>query len=63
MDPPVETYFSVYQFHLANVDEVLAGGKPKLVERGPYVFRSKGQNDYVEWNEDESEVRRTINTM
>ena len=52
MDPPVETYFTVYQFNVTNPEAVLAGSKPRLVEVGPYVYRSKVIQDKVEWSSD-----------
>ena len=57
MDPPVETYFSVYQFNVTNPEAVLAGSKPRLVEVGPYVYRSKVIQDRVEWSPDFQRVR------
>ena len=58
MDPPVETYFTVYQFNVTNPGAVLAGGKPRLVEVGPYVYRSKVIQDRVEWTPDFQQVSR-----
>ena len=52
MDPPVETYFTVYQFNVTNPEAVLAGSKPRLAEVGPYVYRSKVIQDRVEWSPD-----------
>ena len=41
------TYRKYYLYHIVNPDEVLAGKKkPKLVERGPYVYRElNGKHD------------------
>jgi hypothetical protein len=56
----VDTYFSVYQFHVANADAVLAGEKPRMVEKGPYVFRSKGINEKIEWSSDFKKVSYSL---
>ena len=57
MDPPVETFFTVYQFNVTNPEAVLSGAKPKLAEVGPYVYRSKVVQDRVEWSQDFQQVR------
>lgn len=38
-DVPVPFFMSVYFFHVLNTDEILEGKKPKLEQRGPYVYR------------------------
>jgi len=37
-DPPVPFYISIYVFDLVNQNEFLNGGKPHLIQRGPFVY-------------------------
>lgn len=37
---PFPVDYRVYVFNISNPDEVMAGGKPKLQEIGPYYFES-----------------------
>ena len=32
-------FMKFYIFHVENPEEISLGGKPNLVERGPYVYR------------------------
>ena len=41
---------SVYIFDVQNPEEVIKGEKPKLVERGPYVYDEYHQKKNVKWN-------------
>ena len=38
-DAPVPLSISFYVFDLANGPEFLNGSKPRLVQRGPFVYR------------------------
>lgn len=38
-DIPYPIYLSFHIFHVSNADEVEAGKKPILVEKGPYAYR------------------------
>lgn len=38
-DIPVPFFMSVYFFNVLNPDEILAGEKPTVEQRGPYVYR------------------------
>ncbi|XP_074651843.1 platelet glycoprotein 4-like [Tubulanus polymorphus] len=37
--PPVPVYMNFYVFDLLNKDETMAGAKPSVLEKGPYVYR------------------------
>jgi hypothetical protein len=38
-DSPVPVYISIYVFDLINQNEFLNGAKPKLIQRGPFVYK------------------------
>ncbi|XP_064163990.1 scavenger receptor class B member 1 isoform X1 [Anguilla rostrata] len=46
-DIPVPFFMSVYFFNVLNPSEVLAGEKPMLEERGPYVYKEYRQKDNI----------------
>lgn len=46
--PKIQT--SVYIFDVQNKDEVMKGGKPKLVEKGPYVYDEYHHKINLNWN-------------
>ncbi len=55
LDPPAKIYRKYYIFHVLNADEVVKGKeKPKLLERGPYVFREEMQKKNVSFLEDDT---------
>ncbi len=58
LDPPVEAHLSGYAFHVTNPDEVLRGEKPKLEERGPYVYKASAIKDSegMVWSEDSTKL-------
>merc|ERR1719150_2835569 len=41
---------SMYLFHVSNPEEVSEGGKPHLVEKGPYVFTEQHYKTNISWN-------------
>ena len=47
---------SVYIFDVTNEDEVMKGKKPKLVERGPYVYDEYHHKVNTKWNLDNGTV-------
>ena len=47
---PTPMIASMYLFHVSNPEEVSAGGKPHLVERGPYVFTEQHYKTNISWN-------------
>ena len=49
-------------FNLTNVDEVLQGGTPVYVEKGPYCYREYKQKINPVWSVDQNIVNRTIYT-
>jgi hypothetical protein len=59
LDPPVENHLTVYAFHVTNPEDVKAGGKPRLEEKGPLVYRVqtvKDSDDTIRWSEEEGTV-------
>ena len=53
--PPVMPHLEGYAFHVTNPEAVLAGKKPMLEEKGPYVYDSvtvKDSDDNMIWHED-----------
>jgi len=41
LTPPVQPHLTAYAFHLTNPESFLAGKKPILEERGPFVYKVK----------------------
>ncbi|XP_076446442.1 scavenger receptor class B member 1-like [Babylonia areolata] len=37
--PPVPVFFRIFVFDVVNPEEVLQGGRPSVVEKGPYTYR------------------------
>lgn len=37
-DVPIPVYMQFYMFNVTNVDEVLQGKKPYVVQKGPYTY-------------------------
>ncbi|OCT98363.1 scavenger receptor class B member 1 isoform X1 [Xenopus laevis] len=50
-DLPVPFYMSVYIFEVVNHKEMLLGEKPRLEERGPYVYRENKQKQNLTFHE------------
>lgn len=48
----VKVTYTVNLFDLQNPTEVMSGGKPKVVERGPYVYNEYYQKIDIEWSND-----------
>lgn len=46
-DVPVPFFMSVYFFNILNPQEILAGEKPMVEQRGPYVYRKHIQKDNI----------------
>uniref|UniRef100_A0A4W5MHU0 Scavenger receptor class B member 1 n=1 Tax=Hucho hucho TaxID=62062 RepID=A0A4W5MHU0_9TELE len=46
-DVPVPFFMSVYFFNILNPTEVLAGEKPMVEQRGPYVYRKRLQKQNI----------------
>lgn len=51
---------SMYLFHVLNPDEVSAGAKPKLEERGPYVFSEQHYKTNIVWNDNDTVTYKQI---
>ena len=56
-----EVFYDIYLFDYQNVNELLSGEKPIVVERGPYHFREYFQKFDIHWSDDGNEV--TFNTQ
>ena len=56
--PPVQAHLTGYAFHIQNPDEVLKGAKPKLEERGPYVYKAVYIKDTegMIWSDDATDL-------
>ncbi|KAK2722818.1 lysosome membrane protein 2-like isoform X2 [Artemia franciscana] len=48
LSPPVAVYSNFTFFNVENPEEVLAGGKPVLTEKGPYVYREYKKREVME---------------
>ncbi|CAG5114483.1 unnamed protein product, partial [Candidula unifasciata] len=49
-DIPVPVYMQFYFFHVHNVQEVKAGHKPSVTQRGPYTYRERRVKYNIVWN-------------
>ncbi|BFZ12671.1 hypothetical protein BsWGS_15710 [Bradybaena similaris] len=49
-DIPVPVYMQFYFFHVYNVEEIKAGQKPFVAERGPYTYRERRVKFNIVWN-------------
>ncbi|XP_040203294.1 scavenger receptor class B member 1 isoform X1 [Rana temporaria] len=50
-DLPVPFFMSIYIFEVVNSKEVLLGEKPRVEERGPYVYRERKQKTNITFND------------
>uniref|UniRef100_A0A336K3W5 Sensory neuron membrane protein 2 n=1 Tax=Culicoides sonorensis TaxID=179676 RepID=A0A336K3W5_CULSO len=51
--------FKVYFFNVTNVDEIQNGGKPRVVEVGPYVYSQYRRKQNVQFSDDKMTVTYT----
>ena len=52
LTPPVQQFMEVYAFHVTNPEAVLAGRKPIVEEKGPYVYMSDTlSDDNMQWRD------------
>ena len=52
-NPPLDTIYNFYLFHVDNAEEVLkTGAKPKLVEKGPFCYRNHNFKRNITFHED-----------
>jgi hypothetical protein len=49
-------YYDIYIFDYQNVDNLLSGSKPVVVEKGPYHFHEYFQKFDISWSDDGNEV-------
>ena len=57
LHPPVQPHLYGYAFHVTNPEAVLAGRKPILEEKGPYVYKAvtvKDSDDNIVWHDDDT---------
>jgi scavenger receptor class B protein 1 len=59
LKPPVQAHLTGYAFHVTNPKEVLLGAKPKLEEKGPYVYKAETIKDTegMKWSDDNTELK------
>ncbi|XP_073532250.1 scavenger receptor class B member 1 isoform X1 [Phyllobates terribilis] len=50
-DLPVPFFMSIYVFEVMNPKEILLGEKPRVEERGPYVYSERKQKTNITFNE------------
>ncbi|XP_069817061.1 scavenger receptor class B member 1 isoform X2 [Dendropsophus ebraccatus] len=50
-DLPVPFFMSIYVFEVVNHKEVMKGEKPRVEERGPYVYRERKQKTNITFHE------------
>ncbi|TSM28082.1 Electrogenic sodium bicarbonate cotransporter 4 [Bagarius yarrelli] len=53
-DIPVPFFMSVYFFNVLNPEEILAGEKPTVEQRGPYVYREKRWKDNITFHDNKT---------
>ncbi|XP_055260489.1 scavenger receptor class B member 1 isoform X2 [Moschus berezovskii] len=51
---PVPFYLSVYFFNIVNPEEIIQGQKPKVQERGPYVYREFRHKSNITFNNNDT---------
>ncbi|XP_007489698.2 scavenger receptor class B member 1 isoform X3 [Monodelphis domestica] len=51
---PIPFYLSVHLFNVLNPDEVLKGEKPRVEERGPYVYREYRQKQNITFHDNDT---------
>ncbi|XP_037793733.1 scavenger receptor class B member 1-like [Penaeus monodon] len=59
VDTPVPVYYKVFVFNLTNPDQFMAGGRPRVQERGPYVYLLKESKEEVKFHKNGSVTYRT----
>ncbi|KAJ3662460.1 hypothetical protein Zmor_006808 [Zophobas morio] len=60
LDLPFPLTFKVYLFNVENPDEILKGtAKPKLSEKGPYIYKQYRHKKILEIDEDEDTISYT----
>ncbi|XP_069476217.1 scavenger receptor class B member 1 isoform X2 [Ambystoma mexicanum] len=50
-DLPIPFYMSFYIFEVLNPQEILAGEKPNITQRGPYVYRENKQKTNISFHD------------
>uniref|UniRef100_A0AAR2KEA1 Scavenger receptor class B member 1 n=1 Tax=Pygocentrus nattereri TaxID=42514 RepID=A0AAR2KEA1_PYGNA len=53
-DIPVPFFMSIYFFNILNPDEILAGEKPMVEQRGPYVYSEKRWKDNITFHDNKT---------
>uniref|UniRef100_A0A2P2I2A7 Lysosome membrane protein 2-like n=1 Tax=Hirondellea gigas TaxID=1518452 RepID=A0A2P2I2A7_9CRUS len=51
ISPPIPIYMQFFFFNITNPKEILEGGKPKLVEIGPYTYLEEREKFDLNWTE------------
>lgn len=56
ISPKVPIHCAVYLFNLTNPDEFLAGKRPILEEKGPYIFEEKRDKFDINYHQNGNQV-------
>ncbi|XP_071522342.1 uncharacterized protein [Panulirus ornatus] len=59
VDTPVPVYYRVHVFNLTNPEQFMAGARPRVQERGPYVYLMKESKENIEFHKNGSVSYRT----
>lgn len=59
IDTPVPVYYKVFVFNLTNPKQFMAGARPRVQERGPYVYLMKESKEEIKFHSNGSVTYRT----
>ena len=60
--PPIPIYMQVWVFDCTNSDDVIAGAKPNVTQRGPYTYREERVKVGITFNRNATVTYRQVKT-